>query len=422
MQEDLISEGGRSAQKGRAPQDGFAGMPKICYNKEAGIELTCFFHWEEKVTRRNPGRRDQKMWGMDLLILLIFMIPTLDMEVRRKGSLDSYLEPRQTGQLKGLFALFVIVHHLVHRTEDGIGFPYFGNIGYLAVSFFFFISGYGLMVQYMKKEEGYLETFLSNRLPKVAAPFAVGLVIYYAANRILNSDFSLGTALQSFVTGKIYVSFSWYVIAIILFYLVFYAAARISKDQYKHLAFMIAVGLLVYSLLCHGLGFQKHWYKTCTNFLLGVVWGIYSEPISKWLDKKWLPTICFSLLGFVFFYVQVVQNKAQSMGYFLLIHYLSSAFFCITVAALGKKVQLNSRLLTYLGDISYEVYLSQGLAILFFRNDLWYQRSDYLFSVGVFLGSVLIAVLFHKINMFLLEPKKHHRYAVSFVELLKDKQ
>jgi peptidoglycan/LPS O-acetylase OafA/YrhL len=277
------------------------------------------------------------------------------------------------------------------------------------------------MVQYMKKEEGYLETFLSNRLPKVAAPFAVGLVIYYAANRILNSDFSLGTALQSFVTGKIYVSFSWYVIAIILFYLVFYAAARISKDQYKHLAFMIAVGLLVYSLLCHGLGFQKHCYKTCTNFLLGVVWGIYSEPISKWLDKKWLPTICFSLLGFVFFYVQVVQNKAQSMGYFLLIHYLSSAFFCITVAALGKKVQLNSRLLTYLGDISYEVYLSQGLAILFFRNDLWYQRSDYLFSVGVFLGSVLIAVLFHKINMFLLEPKKRHRYAVSFVELLKDK-
>ena len=345
------------------------------------------------------------------------MLPTLDMQVRRTGCFDDYLCPRQTGQLKGFFAILIIVHHLASRTRDGYFFSYFGNTGYLAVGFFFFISGYGLMLQYKEKEEGYIETFLSNRLRKVVLPFAVAMVVYYIANRILDADFSLNGALQSFAAGKPYVLFSWYVMAIILFYLIFYASARICKENYPRMVLVISAGLLIYSVLCYQLGFERHWYKTCTSFLLGTVWGIYDEPISKWLEKKWIPTLCVSLFGFLFFFYRAVQTETGSLGYFLFLHYLSSAFFCITVAVAGKKVRLNSRILTYLGDISYEIYLSQGLAMLLLRNDFRYQQSDYLFTVGVLLGTFLIAVPFSKIDSLLLQLGERRRYAASVGDL-----
>ena len=64
--------------------------------------------------------------------------------------------------IKGVFAVFVILHHVYQES----GVLHFGPVGivlqalgYLSVATFFFISGYGLAASYIAKGDFYLKDF-----------------------------------------------------------------------------------------------------------------------------------------------------------------------------------------------------------------------------------------------------------------------
>lgn len=65
--------------------------------------------------------------------------------------------------LKGFLATCVLIHHLyqhsglLHQTIIG---GCLQAAGYLSVSCFFFLSGYGLYASYMSKGEAYISVFL----------------------------------------------------------------------------------------------------------------------------------------------------------------------------------------------------------------------------------------------------------------------
>lgn len=58
----------------------------------------------------------------------------------------------QTDCLKGVFAIGILICHLCSRTglgsSVGLG-PIYTALGYLSVSVFMFITGFGLMMRYM---------------------------------------------------------------------------------------------------------------------------------------------------------------------------------------------------------------------------------------------------------------------------------
>lgn len=335
---------------------------------------------------------------MDLFVITLLVLPFIGMEISKDGYFSDYLRPQQTNQYKAFFAFVVILHHLAQRTQTGVLFPFFNKIGYLAVGMFFFISGYGLMFQYIKKKEQYIDHFLSHRLLKVLIPYFIAMVLYYLAYKIIGLDISIKSALQSFLTQRPYVSFSWYILATIFFYLIFYVSAKIFKEHYMFMIVMIAAGLVLYGFICHSLGHGTWWYNTCTCFLLGIVWGRYNKVITQWLQRKWMISILFSLVGFILFFQLSQKTNISGLWYHLFTHYVSSAFFCITLAFAGMKVRLNSKILQFISKISYEMYLLHGLAILFLRNDIWSIKSDLLFTAVVVLGSPLVAILFHLLN------------------------
>ena len=64
---------------------------------------------------------------------------------------SEYLSVQQTKNLKGIFTLIVLFHHLAIFASVGDVYNIFINSGYIAVGGFLFISGYGLMYQYMHK-------------------------------------------------------------------------------------------------------------------------------------------------------------------------------------------------------------------------------------------------------------------------------
>ena len=65
---------------------------------------------------------------------------------------EDYLSISNTNILKGISVLVVILHHISLYTNSNKYLDFvFGQAGFLAVSIFLFVSGYGLMIQYTKK-------------------------------------------------------------------------------------------------------------------------------------------------------------------------------------------------------------------------------------------------------------------------------
>ena len=84
-----------------------------------------------------------------------------------------YLSVQQTENLKGIFILLVLFHHLNIFAGVGDIYNFFSNAGFI------FISGYGLMYQFEHKGRAYVKSFPKRRLFVVLTPAVVMSVIYF---------------------------------------------------------------------------------------------------------------------------------------------------------------------------------------------------------------------------------------------------
>ena len=122
------------------------------------------------------------------------------------------------------------------------------------VAGFFFISGYGLMVSLQKKGPAYLHGFLRRRLPGVAVPY-LGAAVLFALVRTLalHQNLFARTLTDALATSDTLVPFSWFIFAILYFYLLFDAAAHLGKSVPVLLA-AAALGLVLYTVVLWRLG------------------------------------------------------------------------------------------------------------------------------------------------------------------------
>ena len=113
--------------------------------------------------------------------------------------------------------------------------------------FFFFYSGYGVMVQYELKGQQYLERFFGKRVWKVLKPYLLANVVYLLIDYISGSRYNWEEILKNVISGKI-VPFSWFVISIIVLYGIFWLSCILTRSGREIL--LIVFGLTVYCLMC----------------------------------------------------------------------------------------------------------------------------------------------------------------------------
>lgn len=138
-----------------------------------------------------------------------------------------YLSLQQTNNWKGICIVLVIFHHLIIFAGVGDVYNIFGNVGYIAVGGFLFISGYGLMFQFASKGSEYIKKFLKKRILTVIIPAFFMSGIYYVIKWRIEG-YSFGNMRNDFLGGASVISNGWYVTAIIFFYIMFFIAAIIT--------------------------------------------------------------------------------------------------------------------------------------------------------------------------------------------------
>lgn len=184
--------------------------------------------------------------------------------------MKSYLSPNNTKALKGIMAIAVVLSHIytsgVFRFESSALAFIFGSVlGYVPVSVFFFLSGYGLMCSYKSKGKDYIRHFPRNRLLPFYITIVLAIIIYFILHISMGDGVSLFQLFKSFTLGGTIITYGWYLQTILLLYFIFWLCFSLKiEDTKKVYVFCLAVSILY--VVSYFIGVTPYMVCNCTMY------------------------------------------------------------------------------------------------------------------------------------------------------------
>lgn len=318
-----------------------------------------------------------------------------------KSSINhEYMTKDSCKYYRGIFAFAVLLHHISQKTDVGIIYKWmFYDIGIYCVAIFFFISGYGLMKSYIKSSN-YSKWFIAKRVPKVLIPYILITICRWIECIFMGMKHSLKDVFDVTQEGKPFVPFSWFIITILIFYIVYWALMKICKENYISMVFGAVVGYICYTLVCIKIGLDGWWYETAPVIIFGMLWGMYEKKIIDILNRKkslfwglyFLSILCVLLMTIYDIYLHKILNFK---GCGIIIWMIKSLLFVFNFMLFTMKIKIGNKLLLFLGEISLEIYLIQGLVI---EGPRFGTDNEFLWSIYVIITTVILSYLFHLLN------------------------
>ena len=339
-----------------------------------------------------------------LLALFIYgMKPVVPITIHN----SDYISINTGKCLRGLLSLTVIFHHLAQRTTEGLLFHQFTRVGFLAVAMFFFFSGYGLQKSYIASSD-YKKRFLLRRIPPVLFPYVVVTVLFWAMYAIDGQVYSIKEIILAIINGSPLGSFSWYIINILVFYIAFWLLMNLFGTSYRGMIVGACVWYVLYAVFCIKMGYGSWWYNTSELLIVGMFWATYEETILNFVHKhyKFFTPLVWSLFIFLFLFRRSLVNIIGIKGISLILPMMCAVLFVLSVLLFAMKFEIGNPILTFLGKISLEVYLVQGLFIRGLRTNTIYIQNEALWSLLTVLGSVVFGAI---LNYLLGIPLKKYK-------------
>lgn len=295
------------------------------------------------------------------LFILLFLLFALFWQ-NKKVENYIFLSKDYTNTLKGICSIVIIfVHiplHFQNPLQDAIG-----SFAYVAVTIFFLISAYGMLLN-AETKKNYLRRYWQNRLVSLLIPcLLVNIVVFL---------YNIG------VKGIIHFNSLWQIntyVKVLLEYCLLFYLIMLLKKHLKHMIFadiLLIVGVVLSSLWLylksdnHAISSQLGWcYER-----YGLIWGIllfrFFPAWVKWLnDRRILKSICFFLISGVLGIAYLKFKTEWFWGEYLLKIILGFSII-LFVFLLSQKRIFSNPVNKFLGDISYEIYLSHGFIINIF--------------------------------------------------------
>jgi len=307
-----------------------------------------------------------------------------------------------TEQIKGLAILAVLIGHYCVLLNIKSSIIYLGSEG---VAIFLILSGYGLTLSYNKTKNN---NFFSKRFSKVFIPYFLVTLCWIIINtNFFHITYSLKTIFLSLIGFDIHRSIDgtmWYISFIMLWYFIFYFIFKFNIRNIFKLLFLFCFAFcfrknIYYSVFHINFGdlawqFSLHAYF----FPIGVLVAFYFDKITQ----KLTPATLF-VISIIFFLIYLfnVHNSNKSLTYFITSNFLFSvaiiSFLCIL-----SYFKIYSRVLKFLGQHSYEIYLLEGnlLAITHYFQNKLFALPCYL--LVLFFFSILLSKII-KLNLSILK-------------------
>lgn len=346
-------------------------------------------------------------------MLVFFLVSLCLYQLHPVAALNKdYLSLETCKSYRGICALLVVYSHLaLVITSNSVELKLFGHVGWMAVSIFFFLSGYGLLKQYMQNR-AYRFQFLQKRLPRILFPFLLVTFLYIVVCSCTGKTYSWQEVVLSFLTGFPLLPFAWYIVVILFFYVCFYVLINLCKEHYMRI--FVGMGLcytcwIVYCLLTK----RPHvWWRTGSAFLTGMWWALQQGNIERFLSfHYWVKlAVLFTIGGVVYIsgkYVwRIFYAMQQDNWVFLVTCVYGAILFPLVTVGMSMKWHFGNKYLRFLGEISLEIYLLQGVWMQLLRNPKIYISNDAYCSIGVLVGTICSSYVIHQICRVILKQYK----------------
>ena len=334
---------------------------------------------------------------------------------------DSTLPKEFSVALKGVLSLFIVGTHissLCQPDEALLWLRVCNLLTPLALVFFFFLSGYGLMTQLRLRTLRTPTTspatlwagWLPRRLWGLLKPFlffyAVALFFLFAGFGFDHIPQALAQLKVNFIIWKVGIPgplfVAWYLLELMVLYVFFYFSFRYVRRWGR--AVLVLVGLtLLLMLVAWQVGFGYYWLRYPLCFSVGVAYAIYERSIYKRMKVCRLICPAFTLLlGGV--YIWSVQTFPHQPLVLLITSHLAYFALPVLLTALSKVLGATDLFmrraygpvgsaLMWFGGISLETYLLHMSFVSFFRSPVIYIQSPVLFLIAVYASSIFGAYL-----------------------------
>lgn len=266
---------------------------------------------------------------------------------------DDLLNKSNTEILKGIFIVILIFAHLTQCMHIPNFLRPLRIGGNLTNIIFLFLSGYCMMESF-KNKKNYLNNFIHKRLKRVYFPFIVMNVIIVVFNSIIFKeyytikDFILSNLQIRYLNGGIL----WYIVATLLFYSAFYITFKYLPKKAPIISLFIFS--ILYIITCLYLKLGSWWYNSAFCFPLGAYISYTRNNLLEYIKKRYFLSFIIVIIGtgvtFYFFLYRHIKFEIIWSTAF-------SIFLIFFIIILLLKARLKSKVLTFLGGISYEIYL-----------------------------------------------------------------
>lgn len=334
---------------------------------------------------------------------------------------DSTLPKEFSVALKGALSLFIVGTHissLCQPDEALLWLRVCNLLTPLALVFFFFLSGYGLMTQLRLRTLRTPTTspaalwtgWLPRRLWGLLKPFlffyAVALFFLFAGFGFDHIPQALAQLKVNFIIWKVGIPgplfVAWYLLELMVLYVFFYFSFRYVRRWGR--AVLVLVGLtLLLILVAWQVDFGYYWLRYPLCFSVGVAYAIYERSIYKQIKAYrilCLPAVLL-LMGVYIWSVLTFPNHpivlmlASHLAYFALpvmLTALSKVWGATDLFMRRAHGPVGSALM-WLGGISLETYLLHMSFVNFFRSPVVYIQSPLLYLVVVYIVTIFGAYL-----------------------------
>lgn len=264
------------------------------------------------------------------------------------GSQEEML--KRFNDLRGIFALFIVIGHCSMRFEkEVLPLLLIHRFNMAGVCFFLFISGWGLTYGYVEKEKK-ADGFITRKIAGLLIISFISSLIYYVLNEVI-----LGGSFDLWSIGKFVLeNTNWYIWEIIFFYIVFYLCMHFNLKKYI-VGILCAAALLI-CITALAFHWERAFWFSAFSFPFGAAVNRFWDKINDGFRKyKWLPAAVFVTGAVSVFSVMLPQDTLGGC--------IARNFFGIMAMSILwiilNYVELENRLLKFFKNISLEVYLYQ---------------------------------------------------------------
>ncbi|MBD2214433.1 acyltransferase family protein [Nostoc linckia FACHB-104] len=336
--------------------------------------------------------------------LLFAVFTALTINTFRKTLDDKPLSILQTNQMKGLSMIIIIIHHLsIHSITNPSDLLIFRNTGFIGVTLFLILSGFGLCLSMQKKG---IENFFKRRLSKIYLPFLFAMLLEVVLRKlVLYNANNIFTELSNLVFNVTSVDRNmWFIIFILFWYGITYLIFRLNLSTKLKIFFLCFVSIAI--LLIPQI--PEFWKINAFSFPLGCWIGLNYQDISPKIQKVvsqrlgilWAMIIGFFILSIVHLFLAYISYEYGAIATDLL--FIIIAIILLLFLA-KKKVGVNSYIETICGLLTTAIV---GLNYLNISSDYniaghILRNMSGIFSAGAIFLLVSLMVKFNTYSVFL---------------------